>query len=391
MSNDTESTNKISEENLNKLSYSKMDVNGTELNDGKFSNVITAFNFEITKIPIEEVYKRIKSNIDKLALIESHENCVPFHLAKRYIEQSMHLKDPQSKDFLKSKDYEMIEATWMFRISDVLEKIFLNYILNNDNIILHVTKNREKFINTLFNEILKVEAPVKIEQKDGVNQLALDIWQKGMIVFRGSDLNAAVQEVLDAFDDPLTGAELQSIYIQESCSEEFTEILKGKLRSYPEELLRDKFFLKEYKNNIEIVKGLNAKLLTSEGNELSNKVIPTIIYDVARKHFQENILTPIITLHIFRTVKDVVSLLEGERNLSIWCSNTSVAFEIVRKSKTSLFQLNCYDVTFPIDLKLNCGSDSKVIMDDEYHYEFFTEANGQKKFVVYPYGATFSN
>lgn len=383
---------KITKGSFENLSYSKMEGSKTEPNDGKFNNTITAFNFEMSKMNIDDVYQKIKANIDKLALIEANENCVPFNLAKRYIEQSMHVQKPQSKDFLKSKTYQMIEATWLFRICDVLEKIFLNLLLGNDNIILHVTKNREQFINTLFNDILNIEAPVKIEQKDGVNQVSLDIWQKGMIVFKDSDLNSAVEEVIDALEDPLTGAELQTIYIQESCLTEFTAILKQKLRPYPQELLRDTFFLKEYEKNMNIVKGLNAKLLRSDGTTVADeRVIPTIINDVPRKHFEGNTLTPIITLHTFRTVKDVISLLEGERNLSIWCLNTSAAFEVVRKSKTSLYQFNCYDVSFPIDLKVNSEYDSKVVMDDKFHYEFFTEASGQKKFVVYPYGVTFAN
>lgn len=204
------------------------------------------------------------------------------------------------------------------------------------------------------------------------------------IVTESADLETAtdfIAAVLNSEDTKL----IRSILVQESVNKKFTELLTKKVKGTA--------------TNNEISQ------LSSKGFE----VIGSRIVKCTRNLIDEK--SSAVSLEVFRTTKESISLAKSANSISLWCEKLSIAFEYINTLNAQQIWLNSsFGSTNP---KIPFLSENNQIVCDEelkksivngiqknalleisgniqFQTTFLTSGNKFKTFVI-PFGETFAN
>lgn len=179
-----------------------------------------------------------------------------------------------------------------------------------------------------------------------------------------------------------------SIFVQESVSSKFIELLQSKLKPCNKEA------------------DLDDKLRAALGWD----VIGSRVLKVTRRMLRDGDNTKLVTLEDFRTTKEALALVKDEStSYSLWCDKLSVAFEYINALGAQQIWLNSsFGSSHPKipfltkDSKIICDEDVKRLVTDSTKNGALMEIsaniqyqttfqNGKFKTVVIPYGETFAN
>lgn len=401
---------KITAEMFEKLEYDETKVRLENKNNNLKSKIsMREWKINLKKITLQDIFEKINKNLDVLANIESEEMCISVYLAKMFIKKSI------SPLTINRDNYKLpvknILAVWETNLTEILEQLFLFINFEVESFTFYVDSAREKFFSKLLFDILGMvkESSLEVNKKEIMYLESLEINYKAVVVFKASDINAAIDQIVNSFEDPFSKTGVRSIYVQESCYDNFCYILCEKLRYYSENVLQDLHFCNKFNEYQEILDKMKAKKIQPKLPSNEKIIVPTICLNFARRFYDDGRnIAPIVNMQSFRTVKELISLMTEDQSgsVSIWADNNSIAYEIVLNSNITFFELNCHDIcqyplykvknyiflnTFDIETTKIDIPKSGVVVDGNYHYQFFEVKSGSIKVIICPIGVTFAN
>lgn len=367
--------------------------------------------FDMSHMIQEKAIEFIRNYINELSTIESKQNCIPKHVARRNIEFGLKLANGEIVDDFHYQSamakLKIISATSEIPIYAVIRAIIYAFKILCHQITIIYDEPRKEFIEYLMKNLF--EAKLLTEKLDKLENYKQRKSFSSMFVFKLSDLNAATYHLIESLNDPIAPWKIGYIYIQESCYDEFIEKLTEKLQPYAKEILYDQKFLNDYKEIYDNVNNLKCSVIIKKSESL---LFPLICHEFDRDYFlkSHHRFSPVIILKSIRTVKEAITLAKNDKAnaASIWCFNHSLAYEIINKLDYSLFWINCLGIIengVPIKIADLSKTDSKkylevykrsgVTMKNSYHLEYFLCNEGKNdeyyKTVIFPFGVTFGN
>lgn len=200
-------------------------------------------------------------------------------------------------------------------------------------------------------------------------------------MFANSDINAALYHLVKSLESPFNPNAVATVLVQESIKGDFVQKLQQQLKSYQNEQLQNN---NNFKQALDTARKLNASIIA-----------PSLVCDFTHEHFGSELPTGIVTLHVFRTAKEAITLVNKESikfdSVSIWHENHSYAYEIIASLKSAYYFVNCFKD--PADVLKEGNFQSKkncVSMNKSYHYETL-DYEGVQKYIVFPIGSIFAN
>lgn len=210
-----------------------------------------------------------------------------------------------------------------------------------------------------------------------------------MLVFHQSDIEAATYHLAQSLDNR---SFIGCVFVQESCVEKFSSILKSKLKTYTKEQLQSLHCKETIEKSNEIIARLNAKTISPETP--ASYACP-LVWNFSQEHFVvDGKSLPIVSLFSFRTVKEAIALVKKEcgvsKGVTIWCENHTMAYEVVAATPLRDFYLNCFNISWnPIAEYIKKGQPF-VAIEKSFHYETLL-MDGKQKNIVFPFGTIFAN
>ncbi|KAH8271276.1 hypothetical protein KR018_005628, partial [Drosophila ironensis] len=205
-----------------------------------------------------------------------------------------------------------------------------------------------------------------------------------MILCEDGDINCALHYLLESLHDPFAANSVATLYLQESLLEEFVDRLEDRLEPLDSDIAGHPVYVR----TLERLTKLQAKLIAGNPATVPAKASPMFVYDMYHRFLGEG-PTGVITLHTFRTMKEVIQLQAKEEvpytSVSIWNEKLGAAYELVARLKQRIFLLNCFYVDLnPIGLAFACNVNSTRV-EQGYHYETLTFKE-TRKVIVHPIG-----
>ncbi|XP_043654858.1 uncharacterized protein LOC122621161 isoform X3 [Drosophila teissieri] len=175
-----------------------------------------------------------------------------------------------------------------------------------------------------------------------------------------------------------------AVHYLESILEEFVDRMKDRMEPLSANISEHPVYVK----TLERLNQLQAKTIVGNPKTVPGNASPMLVYDLTHRYLADG-PTGVITLHTFRTMKDVVELQAKEpltfTSVCIWNEKLAAAYELVARFSPLIFTINCYYVNLnEISLPFICNFNSAKIIDG-YHYESLT-FKGKRKVVVHPVG-----
>jgi len=205
-----------------------------------------------------------------------------------------------------------------------------------------------------------------------------------MILCEDGDINCALHYLIESLHDPFACNAVATLFLQESILEEFLDRMKDRF----EPLSSDIFGHPVYVKTLERLEQLQAKTIVGDPKTVPANASPILVYDLGHRYLADG-PTGVITLHTFRTMKEVIELQAKEplafTSVCIWNEKLGASYELVARLSPLIFLLNCYYVDLgQISLSFICNFNSAKIIDG-YHYESLTFKE-KRKIVVHPVG-----
>ncbi|XP_039491545.1 uncharacterized protein LOC120451709 isoform X2 [Drosophila santomea] len=205
-----------------------------------------------------------------------------------------------------------------------------------------------------------------------------------MILCEDGDINCAVHYLVESLHDPFACNAVATLFLQESILEEFVDRMEDRMEPLSAVISEHPVYVK----TLERLNQLQAETIVGNPKTVPGNASPLLVYDLTHRYLADG-PTGVITLHTFRTMKDVVELQAKEpltfTSVCIWNEKLAAAYELVARFSPLIFTINCYYVNLnEISLPFICNFNSAKIIDG-YHYESLT-FQGKRKVVVHPVG-----
>ena len=221
-----------------------------------------------------------------------------------------------------------------------------------------------------------------------------------MIVTETGDLFAAAEMLSKCFEQEVPW-KIRNLLVQESIAVKFLELLK--LQPINKQLLAS--CESELSSTLDKFTKMGLEIIQNPND--NNKLKATIVKCSRNLVCDQNTVIPIVTMEIFRTSKEAISLANSsiKDSVSLWSENVSSVYEYTKG-------LNCYQIwvnsngilnkEFPFGFGekfmygedfLQSGLKSKAEVIGNVHFET-TLRNGallKTQTVVIPFGTTFAN
>lgn len=170
---------------------------------------------------------------------------------------------------------------------------------------------------------------------------------------------------------------IKEILVQESVSKQFFKLLKDKIKTQSNEAEIEELSSRGF----EVIGG---RIVKCSSNLISSSN------------------SSVITLDVFRTSKEGISLAKTAQSVNLWCNNISISFELINALTNAyqIFMNSSHGITHS---KIPLYADGKIICEDfkgktgsiievSGNIQFQTTFQGDKfKTVVIPFGETFAN
>lgn len=281
----------------------------------------------------------IRNNLDAICEIEELENFKTKRESKNHIDMTVQFIEYYEKKGIQLPHIGNVIACSSRSISDVLFALYKS--LEKVDFLVMFDQRRYLLIEKIFHHYLggqfhnyKLSPPHHLI----VNEYST------VVVFDSADLEAASDRISAAFDDNSSSWKIRNLLVQESCYEQFVELIKSKLHPVNDVYQKDVQLRSSYVSALEMAKTLGLKIITTDTE--TNDIKPTIIVGQNRKHFDDIERADIpffINLNIFRTAKEAVALFNTipVPYASIWTENISLAHEIFERISSPIIWSNC--------------------------------------------------
>ncbi len=362
----------------------------------------------------EKLFGNIRDNKKELAKIESLYNFQPesdvlkeIELAIQFIE--FYMSSPPQKPQSNSITIQNRTYTPVFR---VLVELFSIIRAGGQDITWKFSENQENFIKQLLSG-LDVEYLGFVEKSFKKKELSFTT----MIITESSDLESATDVLATAWHNIYAPWTIRNVLVQESILSKFLAIIKPKLKPFPQEYAINEDLTHKFTSSLEKLRKIGLVVIQNELD--SNPIKSTIVQNVTREFLEEiEFVLPIVTLNVFRTSKEAVTLansLSGG-SASVWCENISMAFEIAKGVKCPNVWVNSngiFNPNFPFQFSgVIYGSSAAVegwFDDNKFqHIKINSKFVGNTLFqtildidekktvkgfktIVIPFGSTFAN
>lgn len=222
-----------------------------------------------------------------------------------------------------------------------------------------------------------------------------------MIVTESSDIESASDQLVTSWSHLYAPWTIRSVYVQESVSVKFIQLVHRKLKPINEVFLNDDHFKVSIIKSVEKLEKMGLKIIQNVKD--TNAVKATLVQNTTREFIEDTeYAVSIINLNVFRTIKELLTLLNADLkdSASIWAENISVAFELADGLKCSNVWINSNEILNPkfsykfgenIFGEILGDSKSKVLFENKVHFQTIGLENGKFKTIITPFGATFGN
>ena len=221
-----------------------------------------------------------------------------------------------------------------------------------------------------------------------------------MIVTETSDLFAAAEMLSKCFEQDVPW-KIRNLLVQESIADKFLNMVK--LQPINKQLLAS--CESELSSTLDKFSKMGLELIQNPND--NNKLKATIVKCSRNLVSDQNSVIPIVTMEIFRTSKEAISLANSsvKDSVSLWCENVSSVYEYTKG-------LNCYQIwvnsngilnkQFPFlfgdkfmygeeFLKSGLKSTTEIIGNVHFETTLLKGDTTKSLTVVIPFGSTFAN
>lgn len=211
--------------------------------------------------------------------------------------------------------------------------IFLAILCRKAVVNLHCDLTRKSVFEKLINRLF---ANISIEPS---NVIQTQTVYGNQIIFDSSDVKSAFAELGNAWQDNTAPWRTRSCWIQESLRDKFFAEIQSAMSpsEFYFENCRDDII-----SNVEISRTLGATVI-----QMPTKRSPAIVCGLTRKQID---CEHLVFVNFFRTAKEVVSLVNAEKNndcVSLWTENISVAYEMADKLMSPNIWINSNGILNP--------------------------------------------
>lgn len=169
-----------------------------------------------------------------------------------------------------------------------------------------------------------------------------------MIVTENADINAAIDDIVKSWNNVWLPWTIRKVLVQENIAEMFLAKLSKQLPKVDQVIQRNQDVIQNFETNFKKIQKKNLKYFS---NATDGPIKATVVVGIPSNHFDHvwNVPNPIISLDIFRTVKEAITMLNKEpgESISIWSENISEIFEITKNSDKGNVWVNCHGVVDP--------------------------------------------
>jgi len=209
-----------------------------------------------------------------------------------------------------------------------------------------------------------------------------------LIITQNADLNAAVDQLLDNWNDDYEPTVIRDVLVQESVRDKFFLLLDdrlGKLRNFK---FSDAFIYSLSQKNL--------KTFQEQGFQILHD---RIVLGIQRNYVEDlQICSAWVTLNTFRTSKEACSLYNKVNggSASIWSESITETFELTKVINAKNIWINCHNIIHPscvftVGSKSYGGLKQTSFIEGNYFFTTIQENSGQLKSVVTRFGETFAN
>ncbi|EDW86304.2 uncharacterized protein Dwil_GK17389 [Drosophila willistoni] len=227
---------------------------------------------------------------------------------------------------------------------------------------------------------------------DGTNDASTLKWKSPslMIVFDDGDINSAMHHLLGSLHNPFEEGSVATIVIQESVLDQFVGRVAEHFKELPSKVAKHPNYIR----TLAKIKELKAKVVTAADKEkVPANVSPVLVYDFIQNYLGDG-PTGVITLHTFRTPKEVVQIIGTETlsysTVSVWNEKLACSFELVSLLKPEICLINCFKVDLQPIQEAFDSNRNDVCLVKSYHYESIV-LNSKRRIIVFPVGTIFAN
>lgn len=260
--------------------------------------------------------------------------------------------------------------------------IFFRETLENVRIIQSLSQANLLMATIFANCTVKISRSISLPiQEEPVHYSTL-------IVTENADLHSAVELLTRIWENHYEPWTIRDILVQETVKDKFFTLLKDRFEKTNYALNHDKF-----------TSSLAAQNLESFEKHQYKTLYGRFVLGIQRNYVQDHfICAPIVTLNIFRTSKEAVSLYNKINGGSaiIYSEAISEAFELAKNIKAKNIWINS-DAVFMKESFLTFGSKTyglqplTSVFSQNYLFSCIAEPNSVKKSIVVKFGQTFAN
>lgn len=163
-----------------------------------------------------------------------------------------------------------------------------------------------------------------------------------LVITENADLHSAVDLLSSAWNNIFVPWAIRDVLVQEAVASKFEELLYERLATIDPVQIKSPYIKQLIGENLKAINDKNLKLKSLNGAH--------VVRGIQRDHLKDiYICVPIITLNVFRTVKEAASLYNKVNggSASIWSENISEAFELAQTLKAKQIWVNCNGLLNP--------------------------------------------
>uniref|UniRef100_A0A182N7C5 Uncharacterized protein n=1 Tax=Anopheles dirus TaxID=7168 RepID=A0A182N7C5_9DIPT len=284
--------------------------------------------------------------IDAVQLLPKQEATHEIELALNFMQHYMHLEDDGLIDKPNSKHRVLIDRRKsLFEILLDLHSAMRATCVGFQLYFYGENPITSKFIELL----LKFSSFSSQEMGDQLalsGEIPLHLAYCTMIVFDSCDLESASDRLALAWSTNDAPWAIRNVLVQENVKDEFVQLVKAKLKPFDDS---QKAFLKDtLPRALEEVKRFGACPIQNGTDESNVKptlaFVPGVQYLLATDGMASLRPSPVVTMSVFRTAKEAVSLANGNNggSVSLWSEELSLTFEVAYGLRSQTVWVNSY-------------------------------------------------
>lgn len=229
-----------------------------------------------------------------------------------------------------------------------------------------------------------VAAPYPI---DGSDQAWLE--PAMLIVGENGNIDDAIKCLLASLYEPMARGAIATLFVHETMREAFIEKVRDEMPLSHVKVSRHKL----YKKALDRIECLNAERVTMlQPDDIGFRYSmvegsPLIVCDFSHRYFCVGHPSAVVTLHTFRTNRELVELAAMENipflTATVWCPKMSAAYELAMLANVPAVFINCHDVPLAPIINAYHTQQPFTVLTGNHHYENIV-LNNQSRIFIFP-------